>query len=978
MSESPATFFGMDALAHALGELRKRGVSRPLLLSGPSARFVDEVERELSGMEIRRFTGAKVHVPGAVVEQAEAALTEHGADALVSIGGGSATGLGKALRLSHELPFVAIPTTYAGSEMTRIYGITRERDKQTGRDDRVRPDAVAYVPAFLDGLPGKLTVQSLLNAFAHPISALSTGKMPADEERLAITAAARLFRAVVVLAEHPRHAGARQDAARGASAAAQILDAYELGEHHKVAHRVGGRFDLPHAAVHSTLVPHSLADLARTRPETFATLMDALPEADPLGALFDALRLVDAPTSLMALDVDADEARQAVREAIGDRDWVEAALLGRRPSVRVQRVAWDHGPPMCIYGDLESAHTVVLAIHGRGATSDSIVVRAREVLGDAPGVAVVAPQSPDNVWATASFRTALAEQGPRVAEGIERIAAARAWIAEHAPTASVRLFGFSQGACMGLLYATQHGEGLDAIVAIAGAMPGPDAPAFSAALEGVPALLGVSENDRWLDVDSVRATEALLREAGADATTIVETGRAHAISGRQRIAARPLLSGQPRPAPSTGLFNAHEAEALPGALPREQNSPRHAPYGLYPEQISGTGFIAERHHNRRTWVYRARPAAGAPSFESLEHATFTDDFSTRAPEINLTGHAPLPWPEAPTDFVDGIVTYGGAGSPALRRGCAIHLYAANRSMEHRAFYDADGDLLVVPQSGELTLLTELGVLELGPGRVAIVPRGIRFSVLLHDGRARGWIGEAFGRHFELPPRGVVGANGLADERHFVTPSPWFEERFEPGTRLTAKLGGKLYETTHAYTPYDVGAWHGNYTPFVYDLSRFSPVSNVAFDHIDPSAYIVLSAPLDETGADSLDFVVFPPRTDATRHTFRPPFFHRNVITEFNGVIREAAPEGSPFPPGVSFLTPPLTAHGVLDRAVERAIDATDEVADRPHTSTDRSLWFQFETALPLSLSRWAAEGPTRIADWPEIWGRYRSYFDPAG
>ncbi|MCB9716493.1 MAG: homogentisate 1,2-dioxygenase [Myxococcales bacterium] len=978
---SPITHFGAHALTDALAWLREQGVWRPLLICGPSQRFADEVEAALGELPVRRFTEAEVHVPRAKVEAARAVLAEHEADAIVTVGGGSATGLGKALRLlpregRARLPFVAIPTTYAGSEMTRIHGVTEGGHKQTGRDERARPDVVAYVPALLDTLPRRLTVQSLLNAMAHPVSALSTGELSPPLRAQALHVIERLYRAVLVLAERPRHREARVSAARGASDAARILDESSMGVHHTVAHVLGARFGLPHAALHAALLPATLAAIVRTDPE----LLAALPEADPLAALFDALAAVGGATSIAALGVEPAEALAAIEDATGPQPWVLPALLGRRPSRFVRWQGWNHGHPLSVRGDLARATDVVVAVHGRGASADAIVQRARELLGDAPGFAVVAPQAPGTTWSSATYLDARREDPQGVRRALETIAHARAWARERAPGARLHLLGFSQGACLALELLAESPEPFDTIIALAGARVGPvlGRPPIAAGVRGVPVLLGKSAGDRFIEPATFETTVAELEAAGAVVETIVDPGEAHEISGRQRIRARELLLRRSAHEGGHGFGNVHASEALPGALPRTQNSPRRAPYGLVPEQLSGTGFVAPRHANLRSWLYRLRPAAGHRPFMPLPHPTFTEDFADRPPAIDLVGHRPLTIPEAPTDFVDGMHTYGGQGRAARRRGFAIHLYAANRSMEHRAFYDADGDLLLLPQEGTLTLRTELGPLQVGPGQLAIVPRGIAFSVLLHEPHARGYVGEVFGRHFELPERGVVGANGLADARHFRAPAAWLEERPDPGFRLTAKLGGRLHQALLERSPFDVAAWHGNYLPYVYDLAMFSPVANVAFDHADPSVYLVLTAPLDERGADSLDLVVFPPRWDPTAHTFRPPFFHRNAVTEFNGIVRDHPSEGSPFTPGGSFLTPAMTAHGVLDRAVERALERSDEQADRPSPPSSGSLWFQLETALPLSLSEWAAQGDHRIEDWPDAWGRYRSWYVPPG
>ena len=548
-------------------------------------------------------------------------------------------------------------------------------------------------------------------------------------------------------------------------------------------------------------------------------------------------------------------------------------------------------------------------------------------------------------------------------------------VRQAAPTARVVLFGFSQGACLAAEHFATRAAPVDALVALGGARIGPangyaDA---SGDFAGRAVLLGLGHGDAWVSMEDVEATAAWFRAAGAHVDVLPELSDAHRMSMRQRIRARRVI--QPRPqAPLRGFGNAHETEALPGALPLRMNSPRQVKYGLYAEQINGTGFVATRHQNLRSWTYRIRPAAQHTPFTDLAHPTFRADFDADGLDPNLIGYAPLPLPDTPTDFVDGMATFGGSGGPSLRRGFAVHLYVANRSMEDRSFSNSDGDLLIVPQEGDLTLLTEMGVLDVPSGKVAIVPRGIKFSVLLNDGPARGYVAEVYGRHFELPERGPVGANGLTDERHFVAPEAWYEDRLAPGYRLTNKFCGRLYDAKQDYSPYDVVAWHGNYTPYVYDLMDFGPVSNVRFDHPDPSIYTVLSAPMDEQGANTLDFVFFPPRWDTTEGTFRPPFFHRNATTEFNGIIRDPAGHRPPFYAGGYFMTPSMTGHGVMADSVLRTMLRTDDPP--PHRSSEASMWFQFESALPIAMTPWAKTSANRMQDWHTLWGTYRTHFDP--
>lgn len=953
------THFGADGWDKLRRWLEEKGVGRPLLLTtGP--RFVSQARAALEGLQLAVFDGARVHVPAATVREAAAAFADHSADAVVSLGGGSAVGLGKALRLQHDVPFAALPTTYAGSERTSIWGMTDGADKKTGRDERVRPDIAVYVPEHFESIPPMLAVQSLQNALAHPLGALmASSDLDPEATKQVQSSAEGVFRAVLRVSEWPDSVTLRLDAARAAAQAAAVLDAHPMGLHHKVAHWLGGRFDLPHAALHSVLLAHSVAHLAPSE------VVDALPEADPLRCLQDALRLCDAPRDLKSLGVEHEALGQCI-EALGpEARFVEDAYWGRAQSNRLARRGG-----RAIVGDPERAHTVVVAVHGRGADAGRFALDVAEIVGD-PEVCVVAPEADGQSWYDASYRDVRAEQGGALAAAVETLVTTRRWALELG-AANVSAFGFSQGACV-LLEAVGSGAlEVERVVALAGARP-PGGDTWSEHLSRAQTLLALAREDVWVELEDVRQTADALLGAGGSVTLHVEPGAAHVMAARTRVAARELLVGLD-PAQS-GFGNAHEVEARPGALPLHQNSPRKTSYGLYPEQISGTGFVAARHENQRSWVYRIRPAAGHPPFTALEHPTFRDDWSER-PEVNLFGRRALEIPSADAgrvDFVDGIHTVGGQGRPELRRGYAIHLYAANASMEDRCLYNADGDLIILPETGTITLLTELGVLTVAPRQMAIVPRGLKFSVLLEDGPARGYMGEVFGRHFELPDRGVVGANGVTDERHFKTPIPYYEQRLTPGFEMVAKLGGALHRTSLSRSPYDVVAWHGNYVPYVYSFDDFSPVSNVAFDHIDPSAYLVLSAPLDERGADTLDLVVFPPRWDPTEHTFRPPFFHRNAITEFNGILQIGRGSG-PFEQGMSFLTPAMTAHGVVDRGVERAIELSDAVADRPSPPSRSSLWFQFESALPLCLTRWAASGGGVLPGWAEVWGRYRSYF----
>jgi len=967
---------GLDALP---AQLEALGSARVMVITGPGRRFYERLP--LDAVEVTRFDGAKVHVPRSVVEAAKGALEASNADTVVSLGGGSATGLAKALRLEkQDLRFVAIPTTFAGSEMTSIWGITDANDKQTGRDPRVRPDVVIHEPGLFADLPKRLMATSLMNALAHPISALSS----CDDEPLrgrALRAIRTLSWALEQLLEDGRSPGGRRDSLRGMAAAAALLDDAALGVHHAAAHALGGRFGLDHAGLHAVLLPHTVRRLARDEPELYAAIAEAAGHRDLPAHLYDALTRAGAARSLLDLGVDwADFDALAADTELLRQPWMQDALRGSRPSIDAREWDADGRPPTRVTGPAPAdARRVVLAIHGRGANAGRMTRDVLDLVGWDPHTAVVAPQGPRNEWYTASYRTPRAELGDALAESLAAVGAALDRILADVPAERVFVAGFSQGACLASELIAQRPERLGGLIALAGARVGSadDQPPIARDLASMPAVFGVSDGDRWLDTDDVEATAAAFEAAGAAVTLVRTPGGAHEMSARQRVAAREVLLGVDLRDGPRGFGNAHQSEALPGAVPRHQNAPRHAPYGLYPELVSGTGFLAPRHENLRAWLYRIRPSASHTPFAPLAHATFIADWDDGPLDPNLRAQRPLPEPTEPTDFVDGVKTIGGAGHPRLRRGYAIHLYTANRSMEQRAFYDADGDLLIIPQQGGITVQTELGVLEVSPGQIAIVPRGLKLSVHLHDGFARGYVGEVYGRHFELPERGPLGSNGLTDPRHFRAPAAFFEDRVVPGYRLTAKLGNALHEATQDHSPYDVVGWHGSYAPYVYDLMDFSPAGNTRFDHVDPSVHVVIGAPLDEVGADTLDFVFFPPRWDPTEHTFRPPFMHRNAITEFNGIIADPSlrPDG-PFEPGGWFLTPSMTAHGVLARAVEAAFRRRGEKSDAPVRIPDESKWFQLESTLPFGLTSWARDHEANVDDWPASWGSYRRHFDP--
>jgi homogentisate 1,2-dioxygenase len=415
----------------------------------------------------------------------------------------------------------------------------------------------------------------------------------------------------------------------------------------------------------------------------------------------------------------------------------------------------------------------------------------------------------------------------------------------------------------------------------------------------------------------------------------------------------------------SGFGNEHATEAVAGALPVGQNSPQQVPFGLYAEQLSGSAFTAPRGQNRRTWVYRIRPSAAHAPFEPIAHGLLrSGPFDEVPPTPNRLRWSPPAMPAAPTTFVESLFTLGGNGSPALGAGAVVHIYAANRSMVDTAFSNSDGELVIVPQQGALRVVTELGVLEVGPGDIAIIPRGVRIRVEL-DGEARGYVGENYGAPFRLPELGPIGSNGLANPRDFLAPVAAYEDVDRP-TKLIQKFQGGLWATTIDHSPFDVVAWHGNYTPYKYDLARFNTINTVSFDHPDPSIFTVLTSASDTPGVANCDFVIFPPRWMVAEGTFRPPWFHRNIMSELMGLVRgtyDAKAEG--FVPGGASLHNCMNAHGPDRASYDKAVAA--DLA--PHKLTD-TLAFMFETRWVIAPTKAALESPALQRDYDAAWASF--------
>ena len=425
----------------------------------------------------------------------------------------------------------------------------------------------------------------------------------------------------------------------------------------------------------------------------------------------------------------------------------------------------------------------------------------------------------------------------------------------------------------------------------------------------------------------------------------------------------------------SGFGNEFATEAVEGALPVGQNAPQRSKLGLYTEQFSGTAFTAPRAVNRRTWTYRIRPSVTHKPFEPYEpgipsllrSGPFTE---AHTPPTQMRWD-PVPIPETDTDFIDGLTTLGGNGDPAMQAGVAIHVYAANASMRGRFFYNADGEMLLVPQEGGLTLATELGVLKVAPGEIAVVPRGVKIRVEV-EGAVRGYICENYGLPFRLPELGPIGANGLANARDFLAPVAAFED-VDGDYRIGAKFLGRMWEAEIDHSPLDVVAWHGNYVPYKYDLAKFNCINSVSFDHPDPSIYTVLTAPSAVAGTANVDFAIFPPRWLVAEHTFRPPWFHRNRMNEFMGLVfgqYDAKAEG--FVPGGASLHNCMSGHGPDAETWERA----SEAELKPVYLKD-TLAFMFETGLAVRPTQFALESKIRQHEYYECWQGLKNNFRTA-
>ncbi|XP_054163160.1 homogentisate 1,2-dioxygenase-like [Oppia nitens] len=416
-----------------------------------------------------------------------------------------------------------------------------------------------------------------------------------------------------------------------------------------------------------------------------------------------------------------------------------------------------------------------------------------------------------------------------------------------------------------------------------------------------------------------------------------------------------------------------EDERCPGSLPIGQNTPQVCPYGLYAEQLSGTAFTAPREHNKRTWFYRIRPSVIHSPFMPYTNGNVTSNWDQIEPTPNQLrwNSFKMPSNELKVDFVDGLNTICGAGDTRSRHGMAVHIYAINNSMENKCFYNSDGDLLIVPQIGQLLITTEFGRIQVEPNEICVIQQGIKFSVDITQ-PSRGYVLEVYDNHFVLPTLGPIGANGLANPHHFLTPTARYEDR-ECVYKVINKFNGKLFVAKQSYSPFDVVAWYGNYVPYKYNLANFMVINSVSFDHADPSIFTVLTCPSEKPGVAIADFVIFPPRWGVADHTFRPPYYHRNCMSEFMGLIKGTyeAKEGG-FQPGGASLHSMMTPHGPDYQCFTKAI--TDDL--KPQRIAEGTMAFMFESSLSLVTTEWGLKTcQTLDENYYKCWSDLKSNFN---
>ena len=422
----------------------------------------------------------------------------------------------------------------------------------------------------------------------------------------------------------------------------------------------------------------------------------------------------------------------------------------------------------------------------------------------------------------------------------------------------------------------------------------------------------------------------------------------------------------------SGFGNEFESEAVAGALPKGRFNPQRAPYNLYTEKFSSTAFTAPRKTNRRSWFYRIQPSVRQGPFIPMDSGLIRSgpNTETTTPPDQFRWHA-LDFPDTSKDFVDGLATVAVNGDLQTQAGMGIHIYHVNQSMQNRYFSNADGELLLVPEMGVLEIFTECGILTIAQGEIAVIPRGMKFKVELNSETARGYICENYGAPLDLPERGPVGSDGFANDRDFLTPVAAYED-VQGEFQLVTKFLGQLYASELSHSPLDVVAWTGNSVPYKYDLRRFNAMNSVGYDHPDPSIFTVLTSQSDTEGVANVDFVIFPPRWMVTEDTFRPPWFHRNFMSEFMGLIEgsyDAKEEG--FAPGGFSLHNCMTPHGPEAEVFEKASIATLEPQ-----KFEGGLAFMFESRYPIHPTEFALNSPSLDRSYSDCWKDLKRHFNP--
>jgi homogentisate 1,2-dioxygenase len=409
-----------------------------------------------------------------------------------------------------------------------------------------------------------------------------------------------------------------------------------------------------------------------------------------------------------------------------------------------------------------------------------------------------------------------------------------------------------------------------------------------------------------------------------------------------------------------GFGNHHQSEAITGALPVQQNSPQKCGFGLYAEQLSGTAFTRPRHVNLHSWLYRILP--------SVVHGEYIPYSEIHSPFLNPQSPNPMRWSPLPPlqdqqDFVDGL--WHLAGNTMLN----AYLYQCNKTMEKRYFCNRDGEMLFVPYAGKIRLHTEFGILTISAGHIAVIPRGVFFRVELLDEIAAGYVCENGATPLTLPQLGAIGANGLANPRHFEYPQASFEDTKDK-VELICKYLHHFWKAESSHSPLNIVAWHGNYAPYSYDLSLFNTINTVSFDHPDPSIFTVLTSDSDTPGVANLDFVIFPPRWMVAEHTFKPPYFHRNVMNELMGLVTgeyDAKEEG--FNIGGVSIHNCMTAHGPDTESFHKASEATSKPEYYMET-----LAFMFESKEPWRITHQAYNSPSRQKEYLDCWQGLKRHF----